>query len=373
MPTITYQARGHGKEQEMLASIRAWIQRRQLITFILLAFGYSWAILCSLRFLPPEHAHEFKFYVPSVYGPTLAALVLCIILGGGAQLGRFLAKSLRWRLPLIWYVVSLLWIPSLLLLIRGLHTLLSPSVPVDPVQLPDSLSSLIFGFLMSLPYGPLGEEFGWRGFALPRLQVRDDALRASLVLGVIGWIWHLPQLLVPSLRWAVGNMSVFLYFLVIMPDAIFGTWLYNNSRGSLIPAILFHASMNYSIGLLAFNSPHFIPRVLAVLWSAAILVIPVFEAERMSRQAEDGWTWTEKSMAATWPNWPKWIKRADGGSSCMEVGQTKGQVEYDAKRLHSNRQCQKPSRDRQRVLRYRDGSSRTLWVLLPRTLAGGGG
>jgi hypothetical protein len=114
-----------------------------------------------------------------------------------------------------------------------------------------------------------------------------NALWSSLLLGVIWWAWHLPQLLIPELQWAVGGMPPIVFLLTILPGSILATWIVNNTRGSVLLTILFHGAVNYTMGLLGFNSPHFLPMTIAGLWIAAILVTLVFGPERLSRKRTD--------------------------------------------------------------------------------------
>ena len=132
--------------------------------------------------------------------------------------------------------------------------------------------NILLGFLMALTFGPLAEELGWRGFALPELQNQMKPLLASFVLGVIWWAWHLPSLLIPAYQWAVGGMPALLYLATILPGSVMAAWIYNHSNGSVIPAILFHGSMNFFVGFLGFNSPNFLTFVLGGLWVISILV-----------------------------------------------------------------------------------------------------
>ena len=109
-----------------------------------------------------------------------------------------------------------------------------------------------------------------------------NAISASLVLGVIWWAWHLPQLFIPELQWSVGGIPPFMYLLLVVPISILATWIYNNTEGSVLLTILFHCSMNFSMGLLGFNSPHFLLMMLAGLWVVAILVTLIFGPKRLS-------------------------------------------------------------------------------------------
>ena len=121
-----------------------------------------------------------------------------------------------------------------------------------------------FAFLKSYPFlfvaiffggGPLGEEIGWRGFALPRLQARFGPLRASLILGLLWAFWHLPHFLTSAQRGGPGmslsvlyfNLPVFLVMVVAL--SIVFTWVFNRTEGSLFIAMLLHASINTFAGV----------------------------------------------------------------------------------------------------------------------------
>lgn len=114
--------------------------------------------------------------------PALAAIVLSGTQGGWSGVRALLGRAGRWRFGAAWYVAALALTVVLDLAALALSTLLgSPVGALGPLQLQ-----------LPLPFAPLGEEFGWRGYALPRLQRRMAALPASLVLGVIWAGWHLP-------------------------------------------------------------------------------------------------------------------------------------------------------------------------------------
>src|SRR5215208_1521689 len=95
--------------------------------------------------------------------------------------------------------------------------------------------------------GPLFEEIGWRGFALPRMERLHGPLLASLILGVLWALWHLPEFLVPS--WAAssgggGIVGITLFTLTAITFTIVITWVFNNTRASVLPAILVHTSID---------------------------------------------------------------------------------------------------------------------------------
>jgi membrane protease YdiL (CAAX protease family) len=257
----------------MFSRIRNWLSGHSLTTFLALAFGYTWTFQILLAGFAPDQAQRMNNFRLAVYGPTLAALLVPLIASGPKGLGNFLRSRLAPRGNPIWYGMALFMIPTLLLLVRGIHFLAFPELQLEMPVLRDQVGNILMGFLAALTFGPLAEELGWRGFALPELQKRLNPLLASLVLGLIWWTWHLPSLLIPTYQWAVGGMPILLYLILIMPGSVLAAWIYNNSRGSALPAILFHGSMNFSMSMLSFNSPYFLPFVVGGLWLCAGLIV----------------------------------------------------------------------------------------------------
>jgi len=90
---------------------------------------------------------------------------------------------------------------------------------------------------------PLGEEFGWRGYALPRLQTRWSPLRASLIIGLVWALWHIPTLFVPGAR-GVTPFELSLYLVAQVASSVVYTWLYNVSGGSIVGPLLAHLGIH---------------------------------------------------------------------------------------------------------------------------------
>jgi uncharacterized protein len=109
------------------------------------------------------------------------------------------------------------------------HQIFGPAAVLPIFILPFFLTDLISN----------GEELGWRGYVLPRLQARYSALVASLVVGVIWAFWHLPLLMAPGSSSPLG-----LFMIKVIADSVLFTWLYNNSKGSLLLVTMFHAVGN---------------------------------------------------------------------------------------------------------------------------------
>jgi membrane protease YdiL (CAAX protease family) len=141
--------------------------------------------------------------------------------------------------------------------------------------------------------GPLGEEPGWRGFALPRLQQRSGPLMASVIVGLVQGVWHLPlYLFIPGYNEAgagviASSVSFVEFVLATIPDAIVFTWMANNTRGSLLLTIMLHASVN-TCGLALVFFPHVRAVVASQLFFAAFaltaLLLVVVTRGRLSHE-----------------------------------------------------------------------------------------
>jgi hypothetical protein len=184
--------------------------------------------------------------VLGTFAPSVAA-VLVAARKGGAGARSLLGQLLRWRVGPGWYAVALFGPAALMLVAIGLHVALGGAVPdfPEPSRWPLVAVNLVLVLLVG---GPLGEELGWRGFALPRLQARHGALRASVVLGVVWALWHLPLFAVPGAP--QGQVPFLLFVAQAVALSVFFAWAYNGSAGSLPIVLLLHASVNTWAGAL---------------------------------------------------------------------------------------------------------------------------
>ena len=139
--------------------------------------------------------------------------------------------------------------------------------------------------------GPLFEELGWRGFALPRLQPLHGPLVGTLILGLLWALWHLPQFLVPS--WAEssggrGFLAIVKFVLIAIAFAIVTTWVFNNTKGSVFLAILVHTSIDaFSIPMGELFSPSEVANSLLLSFLVLVVVLVVLTRGRLGyREAE---------------------------------------------------------------------------------------
>jgi len=184
-------------------------------------------------------------FLPGAYGPTLAALILTWRKGGGVAVKTLLRGLLIWRVPTVWYAFALLAPILMVALAVALSDFRFAFVEFD---LWPALSVAPLAMVAALPFGPLAEELGWRGFAQPRLLESGGLWKSSLIIGVAWTFWHTPMFWFPGA--AIPSfldpsiVSVPLYLAQITAEACLMTFLFVVSRGSVLLAVLYHTTFN---------------------------------------------------------------------------------------------------------------------------------
>jgi len=228
--------------------MKAWIQKHPLISFFGLTYAIAFGVTFAYIALRPGHPSN-KWSVDwflNAFSPTISALILSWIIGGRSEVKRLLAGVTRWKVNLRWYLAAAFLVlgPLAFALVYG--ALGNPVPGLQPGwTLPLILGQLVF----QLFSGPLAEEAGWRGFALPRLQEKYNALVSSLILGVIWCCWHIPLFFLPGA--SQQSIPFPIYLMLVVTLGVYFTWLYNNTRGSLIITVLAHFCFNLSGGFIA--------------------------------------------------------------------------------------------------------------------------
>ena len=216
------------------------MKRHPLVTFFLLVFILTWVVWVPRASGAPLGVLGQAW----TWIPAIAALLAAALTGGRGALRELGSRLVRWRVGWQWYVVVILGPAVFSLAVAGIYTLFGGSwaEAAPPAILAGPLLLLpLFLAILTLTDG-LGEELAWRGFALPRLLTRYNALVASVVLGVIWALWHLPLL------WTEGNgmfhLPVWLLLLDLTAKSILFTWIFLHTRGSVLIAMLFHGATN---------------------------------------------------------------------------------------------------------------------------------
>ena len=226
--------------------LQQFLQHYPLVCYFVMAYGFSW--LAWLPYVLSQGKVGFLLAIlsqfallPGLYlGPFMAGFLMTAATEGKPGVRRLLRRFVLWRVNWRWYLFALVGIPVLLFLgylaVPGAAAVLHNPFPQLVLVYPLLLIVEIFT-------SGLGEETGWRGFALPRLQTRYGALWGTLILGVLWGCWHLPLFLT---AWGHGSgwLDVVSFILTTIGTAIIITWVFNHTRGSLLLAILIHASLD---------------------------------------------------------------------------------------------------------------------------------
>jgi uncharacterized protein len=213
----------------------------RLAWFFALSFAIAWAFWVPMS-LGAQNVIEFP-RLPFVTGwlaglsPAVAALWLVARTQGGAGLRSYLRDRLRPGVPLKTYAVALLQPVALVALALGLQKALTGAETKLP-RLDWGMLAASLGIMLFLS---LGEELGWRAYALPSLIQRFGFVGSSLLLGIVWGAWHLPKF---WLYQPPPPMAVLAFLLQITAASFLFTWLVQEARGSVLPAVIYHASFN---------------------------------------------------------------------------------------------------------------------------------
>jgi len=230
--------------------------RKPLTSYFVLAFLITWLILApgvaaNLGLLDFQMDGTVLTILSGV-GPLLAAIIVTVAIKGSAGVREIISSMFNWRVQLRWWAVSILLIFILFAISASVGMLTSETAPDPRAGIYLNGGNLIFVVLLLL-LGSFGEEPGWRGFALPRLQERHSPMKATLILTFAWWLWHLPTYwtlpLAIDARLQFGFAAAFgIQFVVLLALGTLCAWVYNGSRGSILMPVLLHASWNFWAG-----------------------------------------------------------------------------------------------------------------------------
>jgi membrane protease YdiL (CAAX protease family) len=262
-------------------------QRVPLIAYFALAFALSWAIEIPLALsargwiatpFPP-----WLHYLAS-FGPMMAAVVVTLLTQGVGGLRPVFRGYALWRVRPIYVIVAVV-APCAVFALLVLATRAARGAWPDLAALgrPDYLPPLGLLptlLLWTLTFG-VGEETGWRGFALPRLQASRSAFSASMILGALWAAWHLPALLYRDTYLEMGLLVTPMLLAVAVVGSTVYTWMYNGTGGSLLWLVLFHGLFDFfSVWPEGILGPGMVMTVLMVFW--AVRVVKVYGPQALS-------------------------------------------------------------------------------------------
>lgn len=269
----------------------SFVERYQISILFLLVLGLTWPfmivdVLGSHGILP--------FRVPVIlwlvmgYMPTLAAVIVTGLTQGKEGVRALFRKFLIARVRVKWYLFAIfgLAVTAIVTVILGNQFGATTNNPLIKAEIVAAgpIAILLNATLMFLVRGILnGEEFAWRGVALPRLQTKYNALTSSLILSIPWILFHLPLFFTKGST--QENMSILCYAIQLAATSILFTWMYNNTKGSVLLAYILHASMNTWTEFFTIDAGNAFQGwiLTGVIVALAVVVLIFSDAQNLSR------------------------------------------------------------------------------------------
>ena len=224
------------------APLLSAVRRHPVATYFAAAYLLSWAYWIPLALSGTQvDFGSSATHVPGLFGPAVAALLVTYAIGGRQGLQELLFACVSFRGPWRWLPFAALS-P---LLIFAAATLFTGAPPLADLGvfggLPATTALPMWGMLLLAAYG---EEIGWRGFALPRLQEKHPALSSTVLLTIAWGLWHVPAFFVLAGYSGMSAGMVVGFFLGMLGGSFVLTWIFNRAGGSVLLVALWHASFN---------------------------------------------------------------------------------------------------------------------------------
>lgn len=218
----------------------------RLVLFFTLVLAISWSVwvpMAAQKLAGKPAPTGSPLNALAVWAPALAAVLAYLFSGEKGGVDRLFSQLKSWRAGLAWYLAALLYPAAVWFAALGIDILLGNIYPVNPFAIgrmfrPEQSYMVLVALVFVLP-NTLGEELGWRGFALPELLRLCSPLAASLVLGALWAAWHLPM----WLMYGKAGLPLAASFVWTVAISVVFTWIYLGSGNRLTLAWLFHSSL----------------------------------------------------------------------------------------------------------------------------------
>jgi len=259
---------------------------RNLALFFLLVFGLNATLWVSVSifglkmpagFTDPTFPLWLLVALPATFGPTIAAFLLTAITEGKSGVKALWGRFWNRNLSIKWLLVSLFFFEGLGL-VANLVARIVDGQPYPIVDAPNPLWTIIPLFLQMFVATGMAEEFGWRGYVLPRFQSKWNALTSSIILGLIWASWHIQAFFIPGLPLYQRNFLEYVPGIILA--SIVYTWIFNNTKGSVLAAALIHTAVNTSV-VSTQSSPWYYYGILLVV---VIIIVLIYGPKNLVRQ-----------------------------------------------------------------------------------------
>jgi len=258
-----------------ISRVLSWVARHRLLSFFVLAYLVSWPF-----FLFAGATKVAWVTVIGLFGPAIAALIVANVASGQVGIRRLVGRLLIWRINPLWLAFALLFPAAS----YAVSSSLSPAASGAPTYSPSTQWFLIPLIFVGLFVIVIGEELGWRGYALPLLQQRWNALVSSLILAIPWTIWHFAIITNPVAP-NLGSIAGLAFVPFVFAIAVTFTAVFNNTKGSLLAVLAFHASGDTAGFFLHLTSRAYDINV-AINVVAAVLLVLLLGPRNLSRTHE---------------------------------------------------------------------------------------
>jgi membrane protease YdiL (CAAX protease family) len=259
----------------MRSNITAWIKKEPATAFFVFTFAISWISWTSMYLVTESLLVQILNHV-GLFGPLFSSVIVTGVLYGRTGIKKFLARIFLWRVGVHWYLFVLFGAAVICFMAIGLYTLFGGTAP--------AMMLLILPVLPGALISGLREEYGWRGFALPHLMEKYSALKASVIIGVVWALWHLPISV-----FGMGLPMALIFLSEVIALSILLTWVYNHTCGSILLPVIHHATYNLTMYIL--NTPTKLPLWLIYVvlnWILVAIIIARCGAKRLSSKGIEG-------------------------------------------------------------------------------------
>ena len=229
----------------------------QVLVFFALTYLITWTLFITAALLPGTSTGlQLPLLVVGSFGPSLAAIALTARSDGRNGVRELLKRLLIWRVKVRWYLFALGYFAAIKLGVALIYRATTGDWPRFGGQ--PWYAVLVAIVIAGIVGGPLGEEIGWRGYALPRMSSRLGPAYASVLLGLVWACWHLPLFFLSGLGGFTDQygQSFPTYVLQVTALSVAIAWLMGNTGGSLLLAVLMHSAINQTKDLVSSKVPN---------------------------------------------------------------------------------------------------------------------
>jgi len=256
-------------------------------------FVLSFVIGTGISFLVINGTLAKSFFFLAASSASITGIILTAIVAGRSGLRDLFGRIMIWRVEGRWWAFALFAMLGVVILGKVFNAITGLD-PLDFSGAPQGLVMLIPIFLMQVFSAGFGEELGWRGFLLPRIQGRFNALKAGLIVGALHGLWHIPMFFIEGLSpyqemvELIGLVPAILGYglFYVTSWSILYTCLLNNTKGSMLLIFAHHASQVWVLNLWNLSNPKGFIGLTAAMTIAAIIVVLVFGPENLSKTSE---------------------------------------------------------------------------------------